>query len=231
MTVVTEQLSPAQLHLVNTHLDLAHSVALSFWRRNRDAMEKNEVVAIAYQGLITAALRFDPDYRPSNDPNYDPFLAFGSFAKKRITGSVLDWQRKQDHVPRRQRQAYKELQAKGHGTGRTPEELSDLTGLPADKIRVITHAVEASAVSYEEHDDTSPSVEESVFVLTMQSAVADMIATFSPAQRSVIVLRYFVGNDFPSIAAELGMGVMTVRSMHTEALALLHDVMKEAASA
>ena len=73
------------------------------------------------------------------------------------------------------------------------------------------------------------SVERSVVVGNVQDAMADAIENFSPAQRSVVVLRYYVGMDFPMIAAELGVSVMNVRTIHSEAIYLLHDVMKDAA--
>lgn len=228
-----EKLTEYQVHLVETHMDLAHRIADDFWRRSKQQMDRSEVIAMSYQGLVTAAVRFDTEWRPDPpDPKYDPFLAFGAFAKRRIAGAILDWQRTQDHVPRRQRATYKTLQQHGHGTGRTAEELSDITGLPADKIRAIVHAVESSALSLDEAiaDVGDPdSVERSVVVGNVQDAMADAIENFSPAQRSVVVLRYYVGMDFPMIAAELGVSVMNVRTMHSEAIYLLHDVMKDAA--
>lgn len=222
------RLTQAQNHLIERHIPLAQSIALAFWRKNPETIDRQEVIAIANQGLVNAALRFDPEWRPENVPDYDSFLAFGAYAKKRITGTILDWQRKQDHVPRRQRQAYKELQGHGHGTGRSAEELSDLTGLPADKIRTITRAVESIAVPYTESHEMSDdsSIEDSVIVSHIQVAVADLVQGFPPVQRSVIVLRYFMAQDFPAIAGELGVSVMTVRTLHSEAIGQIHDVMR-----
>jgi RNA polymerase sigma factor FliA len=227
------RLTPDQAHLVTSHRKLAYSIAEDYWRRSNDNLDMKETISIAYQGLVTAALRFDPEWRPDNDPNYQPFLAFGSFAKRRITGAILDWMRQQDHVPRRQRQTYKKLQAQGHGSGRTPEELADITGVPADRIREIVSAVESASVSFDdtwEHkEETIDHVESEVSTATVLKAAADAVAAFPEAQQDIIYMRYFYGFDFGTIAAELGVAVANVRVMHHEAMLILHDVYRNAA--
>lgn len=235
------KLTEYQTHLVETHIKLAQRLGLEAWRRSPEAMEKYEVVGIAYQGLIAAAVRFDPDWRPPDDPAYDPFLAFGSFARRRISGAILDWQRSQDHVPKRQRQTYKSLQQHGLGLGKTPEQLADLTGLAVDKIRAVTQAVEATAISLDQPESSlggssyaelpaAHNVEESALVLTIQQIVADTINSMPPLQRSVVVLRYYSGFDLSQIAAELGVGASVVRTVHKEAVDTIHVAMRRAAS-
>ena len=235
-------LTAYQKHLIETHIKLAQLEGLKAWRKAREAMEKNEVVGIAYQGLVTAAIRFDPDWRPENDPEYDPFLAFGAFARRRITGAILDWQKARDHVPRNHRRIYKDLQRHGHGSGKSAEELADLTGLDVNKIRSVTQAVETVALSLDADSDhwhdspesmtpTSPDdVEGSVLVTQITSAVADLIRDLPEPQRSVVVLRYYSGMDMSNIAMELGVSMSVVRVSHREAVDLIHDLMRRAAS-
>lgn len=224
-------LTDEQRQLVERWLSMARGAAKRFWERSQDSAPLDELISVAYQGLIAAAQKFEP---PENrDERYEINAGFGNYAKTRVNGTLLDWQRNQDHVPRRQRQAYKDLQAEGHGSGRTPEELSDITGLPVEKIRTITAAVEASSVSLDDSWDDAErdaSVEGSVLVSAIQSAVADQIAAFPPVQRSVVVLRIYSGMDFPSIAAELGISTMTARTLHSDALLVLHGVFRSAAS-
>lgn len=231
-------LTAYQRNLVETHLDLAHRIALSFWRRAPETMEKTEVVAISYQGLVTAALRFDPEWTPPNDPLYEPFLAFGSFARRRITGSIIDWQRSLDHVPKRQRRIYKDLQY--HGGNKSPEELADLTGLDVNKIRSITHAVESPAVSLDVSTDSGHSLyseradpsntEDAALVSIIQETVADTFGGLDPLQQSVLALRYYQGLDLTAIAVELGVRVSVVRTTHRDAIELIHSAMRRAAS-
>ena len=239
-----DRLNEYQVHLVKTHVKLAQLEGLKAWRKAPEAMEKNEVVGIAYQGLVTAALRFDPEWRPANDPAYDPFLAFGAFARRRITGAILDWQKGRDHVPRNHRRIYKDLQKHGHGTGKSVEELADITGLDVNKIRAVTHAVETQALSLDadsDHWNDSPdargtgpmspeSVEGSALVSQITNQVADAIRGLPDMQRSVIVLRYYSGFDLNSIAIELGVSMATVRVAHREAVDLIHELMRRTAS-
>lgn len=234
------RLTAYQTQLVETHIKLAQRMGLEAWRRSPETMEKYEVIGIAYQGLITAAVNFDPEWRPPADEAYDPFLAFGSFARRRISGAILDWQRSRDHVPKRQRQVYKNLQQHGHGSGKTPDQLAGLTGLPVEKIRAVTQAVETRAVSLDEALDSryGPSsdfpalnnVENSALVSNIQDAVANAINSLPPLQRSVVVLRYYSGLDLSQIAIELQVGSSVVRSAHKEAVDLIHAVMRRAAS-
>lgn len=226
------RLNEYQKHLVTTHRIMAVTVAEDFWRRSNDNLDRKETISIAYQGLITAALRFDPEWRPPDDPNYQPFLAFGSFAKRRITGAILDWQRSQDHVPRRQRQAYKKLQEHGHGAGRTPEELAELTGLSVEKVRAIVFAVESGSVSlddtWERKEEPVEYVETSVLVSNINNAMSDAIGSFPPLQRAIIARRYYLGHDFSTIAVELGVPVPTVRVLHQESMLVLNSVFRNA---
>lgn len=235
------KLNAYQTNLVETHIRLAQKLGLDAWRRSPDTMEKYEVIGIAYQGLLTAAVNFDPEWRPEDgDPNYDPFLAFGPYARRRITGAILDWQRVQDHVPKRQRALYKNLQQHGHGLGKTPEQLADITGEDVAKIRAVTQAVEATAISLDQPADSSgqsygdvaasANVEDSALVSTIQDLVADTVNNLPALQRSVVVLRYYSGLDLSQIAAELGVGSSVVRSAHKEAIDLIHAKMRRAAS-
>lgn len=231
-----------QKNLVTTHIKLAQRLALEAWRRSPESMEKYEVVQVAYHGLLTAAVKFDPEWRPEDDSKYDPFLAFGSFARRRITGAIMDWQRARDHVPKRQRRIYKALIELGHGSGKTPEELSDLMGVPADKIRAVTQAVESTALSLDSSSEnwaeprygavpsSSASVEDLALASTIQSVVADTIQALPPLQRSVVVLRYYSGFDLTRVAVELQVSPSVVRAVHKEAVEEIHAAMRRVAS-
>ncbi len=236
-----EKLTEYQKNLVMTHMKLAQSEGLKAWRKAPAAMEKDEVISIAYQGLITAASKFDPEWRPPADPKYDPFLAFGSFARTRIVGAILDWQKKRDHVPRRQRSVYKDLQKFGHGQGRSPEELAELTGLDVKKIRAITYAVETHSLSIDadiDHWNDSPTRGSdalstdngSELVRSTMDSVADLIESFPPVQRTIVLLRHYSGQDFTSIAMELEVSTTVVRTYYKEGMDQIHSLMLRHAS-
>lgn len=228
-----QRLTAEQSALVAGWRKMALGVAMKFWERSDQQLPADEMISVAYQGLIQAALRFDPN-RPGNDERYEVNPGFGQFAKQRVVGAILDWQRAQDHVPRRQRQTYKKLQEYGHGTGRSVDELVDLVGLPVDKIKAIVFAVESGAVSLDEawenrETESDHRVESSVMVSTVNNAVADAIASFPAQQRTIVYMRCYLAYDFNTIAAELGLTVTSVRVLYAESLTVLHSVFRNVA--
>lgn len=246
MSEQTIPLTDAQRVLVEKNLDLAHHLALVSWRRNPHLQDKDDFVAVAYEGLVTAASRFDPSRAALVDGVPDLAGAFSGYARRRIQGSILDWQRKRDHVPKRQRSTYKELQSLGLGQGRSPMELSDLTGMPVQRIRMIIAAVESPVLSLTRD---VPLSEESGAPLSSQWQLPDKHQVESDVmgdailhgvvsawddlpdlQRLVIAMRYYAGLDLTTVAQELGIRLSTVRVAHSEGLLFLHTAMMREAS-
>lgn len=238
---MTEKLTDYQKSLVIDNLDLARFIALDHWRRSRQEMEKDEVVTVACHGLVTAALRFDPTWHGIRSGDLENGKAFAGWARRFITGAILDWQRSRDHVPKRQRRVYKTLQQHGHGAGRTLEELADITGESIDKLRAITQAVETSSLSLDaprENWNDAPeasavystsNVEDTTLASSVRDVVADTFAALPPLQRSVIGLRYYKGFDLTRVAVELGVSVSVVRASHSEAIGEIHAAIRRAA--
>lgn len=248
MSEQTIPLSDVQRALVEKNLDLAHHLALAIWRRNPHIQDKDEIVAVAYEGLVTAASRFDPSRADVVNGVPDLTGAFSGYARRRIQGSILDWQRKRDHVPKRQRSTYKELQAFGHGQGRSPLELSDLTGMPIDRIKMIIRAVESPVLSMT-RDDTHdleesgalratqwdmPTASDIVESDAMEDAIISCVVSAWDAlpdlQRLVIAMRYYAGLDLITVAQETGVRLSSVRAAHAEGLLFLHAAMVREAS-
>ena len=233
---MTDPLTEYQNHLIETHIGLAKHEAAIFWKRLSSTVDYDDVVSIAYQGLVTAAQRFDVSFVPGDDPDYDPFLAFGSFARIRITGAIRDWLRTIDHVPRRQRRTYRDIQELS--PGRTPDEVAAILGIDVTKVRAITCAVQSPPVSLFDVEDGSElrysvgastlNTEDSAMTRTVQQAVVNTIDDLPELERSVIVLRYYVGLDFSRIAAELEMSPSVVKTAHQGAVELLHNAMMRA---
>lgn len=245
----TQKMTEVQRTLVVQNLDLAHHLALAIWRKYPN-QDKEEIVAVAYEGLVDAALRFDPSRANLVDDVPDVAGAFAGFARRRINGAILDWQRRRDHVPRRQRAAYKDLQREGHGTGRSPEELSVLTGMPTDRVRTLIAAVEHTTIplartvsgsmledqglygpgEYEMDLASEQGVEEQVLEVRIRETVVEVYDGLSDLQRLVIALRYYEGLDLTAIATTVGVSLTQVRSAHMEALDRLHTAMVHEAS-
>lgn len=235
---ITTPLSDVQRQLVEKWVGLAQGIAMRFWYKSRGKIDREEIVSIAYQGLVTAAEKYDFDYRPPNDSGYDPLLAFPVYARTRITGTVQDWLRKIDHLSRRQRRMYQSMQE--FAPGRTAEDTAQILGVDVSKIRAITYAVECPSVSLDEmHDPEMPDrlatastadTEAETLTKMIQQAVADTYSRMSPMEKSVLALRYYSGLDFGRIAITLGASTSVVKQIHQEAIASVHDVMRQAAT-
>lgn len=245
----TPQLTDAQRELVTKNLDLAHHLALVVWRSRPHHVDRDEIIAVAYEALVTAAYRFDPSRANVVDGVADVAGAFAGYARRRINGAILDWQRREDHVPRRHRTVYKELQALGLQAGRPLDELSVLTGMPVERLRAIIAAVEVMpvtltppshpAIAHEGAQSKnerltgfarpvalpSDNVEDMAMEARIKQAVVEVFDALTQPQRVIIALRYYEGMDLPAVAATLGMSLTTTRSMHAEALLRIHEAM------
>ena len=218
-------------------MGLARTVAIKYWKKV-PRLDCDEAISVAYQGLLTAAQRFDTDYRPPNDPAYDPFLAFGSFARVRITGAIQDWMRTLDYVPRRHRRLYRDVQELlADQPGRSTEQVASLLGVDPGRVRAVTRSVENPPVSLAllEDDDTDDPPEhvvaadldtEATFsAQAVQRMVAQTVDDLPDFEKSVVVLRYYLGYDFNRIAVELGSSTSRVKQVHQEAVGVIHGAM------
>jgi DNA-directed RNA polymerase specialized sigma subunit len=204
-------------------------------------MEKDEVIAIAFQGLCAAALKYDPLNHGMSAETIANGKAFSGFARHKILGAVLEWQRGQDHVPKLQRKAYKEFQTYGLGTGTSPEDVAERSGYDLTKVLKIQRAVQAIPVSLDSPPEywDSPvaqeleadfDVESSALVQIVNNAVADTFGTLSPLQQVVLAMRYYQGEELSTIAQALETRLADVREAHTDGLMALHDVMRREVS-
>lgn len=233
---VLPPLTSEQRDLVEANLDLAHHLALSSWRRRPISQDKDDYVSAAYEGLISAARKFDPARANVVNGVADVTGAFSGYARQWINGSIMEWQRARDHVPKKQRSTYRTLQALGHGGGRSPEDLSELTGMPEDRIRLIVAAVESPAISLNpmDREDLGPThsspVEQRVMAIKIQQAFVRRWDALPDLQRLVIALRYYEGITLIEVSELIEVRISVVRDAHAEALMALHEAMVTEAS-
>lgn len=248
---MTEPLNAEQKSLVQKNLDLAHFLAREAWNRNRDELDIEEVVSVAYQGLVKAALRFDPNRMSAETVANGK--AFAGFARQRINGSILDWQREIDHVQRSYRQWYKQLKRLGYmpyETSRTElQGFAEEMGLDFEKLAQIIRAVEQRSLSMnadfhrEENGEdyfTGPggwwpntaqaSVESDVAGSQITEAMNRAYSRLPDTQKAVITLRWYAQEEFQVIAAELNISLTAVREAHSAALDTIHFAMTRAAA-
>lgn len=238
--VALNRLTPEQQKLISDNAPLAKFLARKRWEMAPSALDYEELVSLAYQGLVTAASR----WRAYSEENGLPEEAivngegFSIFSRKRIIGSILDWQKRDaDHVPRSYRTDYKILQRAGYPekTKNYPE-LSLITTLPLERIKLVISAVEKMPVSFHEMIDedgnitanepvSSHNVEDSVILTAIGSAIAEKVSTLPMLQQVILALRYFEELELQAIAAELGTSLTVVREAHNSAIEAVRDAM------
>lgn len=226
------ELTEAQNRLIRDNVDLAHYLAQIAWARNPEVLDIDELVSAAYQGLISAAVKFDPSKVEEGSTEEK---LFSGYARQRIRGAILDWMRNQDHVPRNKRITYKTFQKAGHGTGKSPEQIADITNTPIDKVKSIIQVVEATSFSLDSEFLPEELVEESTVESTasenrMRAAMVESWNYLSPLQQAIVSLRYYRGLEFPAIAVELQQRLGLVRQEHEEAVLILHSALKQSAN-
>lgn len=247
------ELTREQSKLVEKNIDLAHFLARESWNRNKANLDLDEVVSIAYQGLVKAALKFNPEMMSAE--TVASGKAFAGFARQKINGAILDWQRDIDHVQRSYRQVYKQLQLLGYTTEHrnsvSYEEFAVKLELPVEKIKQIIRTVENSPVSlnnevgdpslieegivsgYTDGNhlmDRKNTVEGSVIETSITSAVRDAYSDLPELHKVIIAMRWYQNDDFQTIAVVLGVSLNVVRDAHTSALDAIHQAMVRTAS-
>ena len=226
------KLNEYQSRLVKENIDLAHYLAQVAWARNPEWLDIDELVSAAHQGLISAALKFDPSLMEEGSTEAKHFAGY---ARQRIRGAILDWMRNQDHVPRNKRISYKSFQKAGLGSGKTIEEVADITNLPVEKVRSIVQVVETTSFSLDA--DYLPvellaedSVEGTASENRMRAAMVSQWNLLTPLQQVIVSLRYYSGLEFPAIAIELQQRLSLVRQEHEDAVLVLHQALKQSAN-
>jgi RNA polymerase sigma factor for flagellar operon FliA len=219
------RLTDDQRTLVEKNLDLAHFLARESWGRNRESIVLEEVVAVAYEGLIKAALKFDPSRM--SEETVASGKAFSSFARQRIMGAILDWQREMDHVPRAFRQTYKKMRAAGYGDTRTLPEVAIILEESEARLHRVARAVENPS-TYLDDDFDQPSdhdVESSALEKSIRDGIAETFSEMDYQTQVILSLRYYENWELRQIAQELGLALTTVYTMHAEAVVEIHRSM------
>jgi RNA polymerase sigma factor for flagellar operon FliA len=199
----------------------------------------DDLVHAGVVGLIDALQKFDRSKH----------VMFGSYAKFRIRGAILDSLRELDWSPRdlrRQSRRLEESHAKLRmGLGRNPTEpelalemeiplpelyklLSEINTLEIGSLRIV------SAVDGKEEDLTeylSSDKDESPLVQLMRSETRDRllraISELPEKERQVLALYYFEELTMKEVGAMLGVGESRISQIHSMAVFRLRTKMGE----
>lgn len=223
-------LTPVQAKLVEDNLGLAQHLAWAAVHRGNIApQDYDDVLSVAYEGLSMAAARFDPSRADVVDGVPDLAGAFSGYARTRINGAILDWQRQRDPVSRKKRALYRKVEEM-NGQVRDPDRVADLIGMPPESIRsLIVYVTQTTRpVALSDVQDTpglEPSVGEEVFGNRITAAMVVEYDDLPPIQQQVVALRIFAAKSFRDVAAEVHMPVSIVRVLFDQAVLRMHAAM------
>ncbi|WP_261165088.1 sigma-70 family RNA polymerase sigma factor [Microbacterium sp. Marseille-Q6965] len=216
--------------LVLAHMDLARAVARRYFRRN--ASRDEDLVQVAYIGLVKAARRFDPER--GND--------FAAFAAPTITGEIKRHLRDAGWFVRPPRRV-QELRARiseasprlAQSFGREPtasELCTDLGESRAEVREALACGDHLQPASLDvpvgaDRDLTMgqliPSERDEIGRAESAAVVRDAMSALAPRDRRVVQLRFFEERTQSDIAGELGVTQMQVSRILARTLAAMRD--------
>ena len=207
-------------HLIEENIGL---VRMAIKRYRGFGVEDEDLMQIGSVGLIKAARDYDAEKK----------VQFSTYAVAKIIGEIKTYLR--DNGSIKVSRKYKEdklkidraTRALSQKLGREPKlsELSAECGLSPEEILTATEATQATLsldLPPEEGGITpgTPSIEDETLDRVV---VGEMLATLSPAERRLMVLRYFLDQTQSVTAAELGMCQVAVSRLEKKILNQLRE--------
>jgi RNA polymerase sigma factor for flagellar operon FliA len=174
--------------LIIDALPLAANIASNISKRLPPYVDSRDVLQEGCLGLLDAAMRYDAAKG----------VPFGAYARRRISGAVLDGLRREDHLSR---SARAQIKAEGAELSAQPVQLTDPDQLVGVLVSPHDHAAETER----------------------QRLVADAIETLPVRLRVVLRAHYYEGKFMREIGEEIGVGDGYVSHMHRRALELLRQ--------
>jgi RNA polymerase sigma factor for flagellar operon FliA len=231
--------------LISTHLDLAKHIAMNEWRTAPHALNRDDMLGLAYFGLVDAADRWEAYCsRKSYDPAAVQF--FKAFAGLRIRGTIRDQIRRDDWTTRTVRSKSKKLKDAGQDEGLSIEELAERTNMTVTEINKVTARLSQRPVSLDSRltnqdqgqglpADTDFQLKEDVdtegraFANEMITVFVDTVKSLSFDIQVVLALRYYTRLEMRKIAEELEIPETRVMQLHhAGVLAVKQELMRAA---
>ncbi|MCR5481621.1 MAG: FliA/WhiG family RNA polymerase sigma factor [Clostridia bacterium] len=215
--------------LVLRYTDLVKRIVLRFRGSYSNYAQMDDMINQGIIALIDAVEKFDPHLGNK----------FETFASVKIRGAVIDFMRKQDWVPRNQRNLAKELDdaygALYSETGEEPtkEELADYMGItPAGLEKILEQRQNSMVLSYEEAINekmmvAAPIVEnrsdnetpEGVLLYgELKEKLAEAIDLLNEKERLVVTLYYYENLKLKEIAEVMGITESRVSQIHSASI-------------
>lgn len=191
----------------------------------------DELLSFAHVGLLDAIRKFDISRE----------IKFDTYATRRITGEIIDGQRKLDPLTRRERRAVKEyelaLELLTIALGRTATagEIAEELGTDVASVRLYGVLRQSTNASLEDNGHTSEargatrepltSQEDDLDVDLRRQEIQQLLARALPRlearERALVVMYYVEGRSYTQIADALGLRENRCRQIRKEILSRL----------
>lgn len=230
--------------LVLTHLTLAENIANKEWRTAVHALKKDDMLSLAYFGLLDAAEKW-PSYCAKNEYDPEAIQYFKVYASLRIRGSIRDYIRSEDWATRTTRSKSKRLKDAGQDDGATVEQLSERTGMTIPEINKVIAKLAHRPISLDAytsnnnnqdnpgHRDAelpdSIDTEGSAFANDMKAVFVSKYRKLSPETQVVLALHYYDRVDLRSIAEQMSLSESKVLNIHSQGVLAIQAALLEAA--
>jgi len=190
------------------------------------------LLAVANKGLVEAANRW-PVYCEKNSFNPATTRYFSTYCLRRVNGSILDYMRAQDWVPRTIRDRARLLRdTRGQGQDRTEQQMAEDTGLTRAQVSETLVALGRRPVQFDpiEHDIPVEADTESSALVDdlLRVSVEVMQALPLPVQFSVI-LTFYYNLSLKQVAEVLGLPSGEVAVLQRAGVLAVHNALSKAA--
>jgi len=223
--------------IVLSYSNLVKAIALRMRGVYKNYAQLDDVVNQGIIALIDAVEKYDPERG----------IKFETFASIKVKGSIIDFIRTQDWIPRRLRKLSGDLEATHSrlcselGRQPTHAELAKEMGLSVERLdRVMEQTHNFNVLSYEEvvwqklssvgeigDDATQESPEGNLMENELHSQLAGAIDKLNDRERTVISLYYHERLKLKEIAHVLGVSESRVCQIHSAAILKMKSSMKE----
>jgi RNA polymerase sigma factor for flagellar operon FliA len=185
----------------------------------------DELESAGYEGLVQAALRYDPESG----------IAFAAFAHYRIRGAMIDWARAQSPGARRYQRAVRAMEttqsllraagASSAGDRRALEErvMAARALVEQAAVSVVTsRAVIGDPEGLAAEDDP----ERALLDRELRVRIEEELLKLDPEERELVDALYRRGESMHEVAQRLGTAPSTVSRRHQRAMSRLADALR-----
>lgn len=203
---------------------LVRRIALQIAPRLPASVELDDMIQEGMTGLLDALQRYEPQ----------PGLSFETYARMRIKGAIYDSFRRDDILPRHQRQKLKEIEEAtrklGQRLGRAPEEteIAEASGLSIEEYFEILDNAVSICVMDELPEGIEPTDEKADPMQTVSlkehtTRIEALLQRLPERERQVVALHYQEQLSYREIAYVMQLTPGRICQLHSQAMLRLRS--------